>query len=212
MSIPPKLAEILGPAYPCPEFDRACTEMRWEPKAGYVPRGFYGATGDLNEVELILVVAEPGDPHSGEAHTGLSSAYEYAGTVLRAGQDLFHRNLKTIFDLCWPNEPIERQLRKVWLTESLLCSAKSEGAGVPMRSCKACAQRYLLPQLKIFPNALVVACGNKARDRLEAVGFPNFLAVRAVAPPGGNTPRARESWKQIPVALANRKKCISGAN
>jgi hypothetical protein len=179
--------------------------MRWDPEAGHVPRGFYGAIGHEGEVELILVVAEPGDPHPGEAHTGLSSAYEYAGKVLRAGQDQFHTNLKKIFDLCWPNEPIEQQLRRVWLTESVLCSAETEGANVPMRSCKACVQRYLLPQLKIFPKALVVACGGKARQRLKAVGFHDFLAVWAVAPPGGNRPQARESWKQIPEALANRK-------
>ena len=171
MTIPRPLAKILEPAYgPCREFGRACTTMRWDPRAGHVPRGFYGAIGDLSEVELILVVAEPGDPYRGETHTGLGTAYEYAGKVLRAGQDKFHRNVKEIFNLCWPNEPIEHQLRKVWLTESVLCSAKTEGAHVPMSSCQTCGSNYLLPQLKLFPRALVVACGEKAQKRLIALG------------------------------------------
>ena len=206
MTIPTELAEILGPAYdPCPEFGRACTEMRWHPEAGHVPRGFYGAIGGLSEVELILVVAEPGDPHHGETHIDMYSAYNYAGEVLRAGRDKFHRNLKEIFDLCWPHELIEQQLRKVWLTELVLCSAKKEGALVPKSSCLACGLRHLLPQLHLFPCALVVACGDKAQRRLKALGFNDFVPVRAVAPPGGNMPEAREFWKQIPVELARRK-------
>jgi hypothetical protein len=178
--------------------------MRWNPETGHVPRGFYGAIGNLSEVELVLVVAEPGDPHGGETHTGLDIAYDYAGRVLRSGKDQFHRNLKKIFDLCWPDAPIEQQLRKVWLTESVLCSAKEEGARVPTSSCRACGQRYLLPPLSLFQRALVVACGNKARDRLRDLGFSEFIAVRAVAPPGGNNPDAYESWKRIPVELARR--------
>jgi hypothetical protein len=204
MTVHTSIGKILQPAYRCPEFDRACTAMRWDPAAGHVPRGVYGAIGNLSEVELVLVVAEPGDPHQGETHTGLDSAYDYAGKVLRAGQDKFHRNLKAIFDLCWPNESIEQQLRKVWLTESVLCSAKTERAPVPARSCRACVQNYLLPQLELFPHALVVACGNKARDRLVAFGLSNIMAVRAVAPPGGNTPDAYNSWEEIPVELARR--------
>ena len=140
MSILPSLVKILEPAYgPCAEFGGACKNiMRWCPTSGHVPRGFYGAIGSQFEVELILVVSEPGDPHPGEVHTGLNSAYDYAGKVLCAGQDKYHRNLKQIFDLCWPNEPIERHLRKVWLTESVLCSAKTEGANVPKSSELAC--------------------------------------------------------------------------
>ena len=46
----PSLEKILAPAYkPCVEFcpGRACHgEMRWEPSAGHVPRGFLGACGE----------------------------------------------------------------------------------------------------------------------------------------------------------------------
>ena len=69
MQLNSSLIEILSPAYRCPEFDGPCAgEMRWQPQAGHVPRGFAGAAGLIEDVELILLVAEPGDPRYGEAH------------------------------------------------------------------------------------------------------------------------------------------------
>ena len=180
--------------------------MRWNPDIGHVPRGFFGACGDLAEVELVLVVAEPGDPHPGESHSGLDSAYDYAGMVLRAERDPFHRNQRKIFEMCWANSTFEQQMRKVWLTESVLCSAIEEGAGVPRPVSRACGNHYLLAQLQLFPNALVVACGNKARDRLNDLGVSDFMPVWAVAPPGSNNRAAYESWKEIPVELARRNR------
>jgi hypothetical protein len=64
--------------------------MRWLPGTGHVPRGFFGATGEVSEVELVLVTPEPGDPHGEEldpdhtsllqagGDTALTRVYEYA--------------------------------------------------------------------------------------------------------------------------------------
>ena len=207
MKLSPAVASILMSAYfPCPEFAKACTEMRWHPEAGHVPRGFLGACGELNEVELVLVFAEPGDPHVGECHTGLDSAYDYATMAFRTGKDLFHRNVRKILDSCWSDLPFERQMQKVWLTESVLCSARTEGGGVSKRASSACGSRYLLAQLGLFPNALVVALGAKARDRLRAIGVDEFIDVWAAAPPGCNNPKASETWKRIPLELEKRRR------
>lgn len=205
MAIPASIAKVLSPAYPCPEFEATCSRMRWDPTEGHVPRGFYGATGELFEVELVLIVAEPGDPHPGETHSGIPTAYTYAGKCLREGRDLFHRNIRHILSLCWPEASLELQLRRMWLTESVLCSAKSEGAHVPAASARACGKRYLLRQLELFPSAMVVACGRKAQHRLQMLNFGNFLCVGSVAPPEGNKPRARESWDLIPSQLARHR-------
>ena len=35
----------------------------WNPGAGYVPRGFIGALGAIDEVKVVILVAEFGDPH-----------------------------------------------------------------------------------------------------------------------------------------------------
>jgi hypothetical protein len=212
----PSLEKILSPAYRCPEFDGTCHgKMRWEPGLGHVPRGFLGACGESSEVELILVFAEPGDPHDEErdsvhtsllhsGQTALSRVYEYATYAVEIGHDTFHRNLKHILNMCWPSASFEQQMRKVWLTDSVLCSAPKEGGAVSKRSCITCGEKYLLPQLKLFPRALVVAVGGKARDRLGFLGI-DFIHVRSIAPPGCHYKGSRETWEQIPEELSRRR-------
>ena len=60
-----EIIDILLPAYsPCSGFEGACRRMAtWDPQKGHVPRGFVGATSSLEEVEVVLLVAEPGDPY-----------------------------------------------------------------------------------------------------------------------------------------------------
>lgn len=206
MPIAEALTRVLAPAFePCPEFKQACSTMRWAPSQGHVPRGFYGAFGSPSEVELVLVFAEPGDPHVGESHTGLCSAYDYAGLAFSTGKDQFHRNVRLILDLCWPNLTFDEQMHRTWLTESVLCSATREGATVSPQATAACGTRYLKNQLALFSNAIVVALGSKAQARLRQVGIQNFLAAYAAAPPGCNFKGALPSWQQIPNALAAKR-------
>ena len=194
--------------------------MRWKPSAGHVPRGFLGACGEPSEVELILVFAEPGDPHGEEldaehtrllnsADTALSRAYEYATWAVETGHDQFHRNLKDILNMCWPGSSFEQQMHKVWLTDSVLCSAIVEGGKVSPTAAKVCGRRYLLAQRALFrKEALVVAVGNKARQRLLWLDLrdgTDFIHVRSIAPPGCNYVGSRESWERIPSELTRRK-------
>jgi hypothetical protein len=200
------LARILEPAYrPCTAFSGPCREMRWDPSAGHVPRGFVGAAGSLAEIELVLVVAEPGDPHEGESHEGLATAYEYAVGALEARKERFHGNIRNILDACWRGLPFEQQLAKVWVTESVLCSAKREGARVTSAAATECGRRYLSAQLKLLAHALAVALGAKAEERLRAIGFENFVRASAAAPPGCNFKGARQSWVRIAEIIAHRR-------
>lgn len=205
MPLATDLAEILSPAYRCPEFDGACKCMKWKPEEGHVPRGFHGAYGSPCEVELVLVCAEPGNPHSGERHTGIESAFEYTGSALEAGTDRFHENVLKILELCWPGQSFEQKMRRTWLTDSVLCSAEIEGGPVPKSATLACGNRYLKRQLALFPNALVVALGVKAQKRLRGQGVEGFLCAAAVAPPGCYFSGARASWEAIPQALKSRQ-------
>ena len=206
MKLNASLVEILSPAYRCPEFDGLCAgEMRWLPEAGHVPRGFAGATGLIEEVELILLVAEPGDPRYGEAHEGLRTAYDYAMNSLRTSRDPFHKNVRKILDLCWPGLCFEDQMRKTWLTESVLCSAQKSTGPVTDESSRSCGQRYLLAQLALFPKALLVALGGKARDRLLALEVRNFVSAFAVGRPGCYQAGALPSWEAVALELAKRR-------
>ena len=166
---------------------------------------------DLSEVELVLIVAEPGDPHAGEHHSGLErleSAYEYATKVCRDGKDPFHRNILKILNACWPVLPFDEQALKVWVTELVLCSAVKEGAPV-FRSCEmACGERYLKAQLGLFPDALIVTLGRKAQRRLRQLGLDGAFAAWSVAPPGCNRPEAHEFWMQIAIELKHRRHAV----
>jgi len=179
--------------------------MRWSPAEGHVPRGFRGAQGDVEDVALVLITAEPGNPHPGEAHTGFESTVAYSDRSLRAGTDLYHRNLKQILELCWPEESLDIQLRKVWITNSVLCSAPQEGGGVSAAVTRECAARFLVPQLRLFQHAVIATLGSKAATRLERVGVTNFIRAGAAAPPGCNRREVRESWQKIANAVQARR-------
>ncbi len=200
-----RLAAIIAPAYlPCAGFTEPCRQMRYLPGAGHVPRGYLGATGSLDEVELVLVFAEPGDPQPDEQHTGFASAYAYATEGFAKGIDQFHRNVRWILAQCWPHLSFRDQLRRVWLTESVLCSAPIESGSVPVVCERECAKRYLVPQLDLFHGRVIAALGSKAARRMQRAGVSGFIAASAAAPPGANKPGARESWTRIADAVKGR--------
>lgn len=161
--------------------------MRWDPARGHVPRGFCGATGELDEVKLVLVCAEPGDPHIDEHYAGgdsqsqIQRAYLHAYKSYKEGTDLFHRNVRLILKLCWPDSTFDQQLRKTWLVDSVLCSARVEGGRISGGVESECRRRYLERQLALMPRAIVVALGGKAFKRLS--GVPHVIKAHSPAPP-----------------------------
>jgi len=156
----------------------------------------------LDDVRLVLVTAEPGDPYGSESYpTGptpraiLEASCRYVFEVLRSGKDLYHRNLRYILNGCFPGKPFEAQLEHTWITDSVLCSAEREGGSVSISVGHECRARYLEAQLNLFPNAVVVALGSKARHRLA--GWPSVMSAFSVAPPGCNRKAARPSWDAV---------------
>ena len=203
--------DLLERAYgPCPSYANGCGSLRWAPADGYVPRGFLGAVGDLSEVELVMVVAEPGDPQPDEVYDDdvpprelLEQACKFVYECFERSPDRFHQNVRGFLGLCWPSLSFDAQLRRVWITESMLCSAAREGGYVPARAWKACAENYLEPQLKLFPNALVAAFGVKAQRRVDSSG--GIRSASALAPPGCNFPDARASWQAVAREVRDRR-------
>ena len=96
-------------------------------------------------------------------------------------------------------------MRKVWMTESVLCSAKKEGGSVGVSASRSCGERYLRAQLQALSHALVVALGSKAEKRLRDLGINDFLSAYAAAPPGCNRKEAKQSWERIPLELGRRR-------
>ncbi|BDX00910.1 hypothetical protein [Maricaulis maris] len=199
MQLPnPTMMELLATLYePCRNFG-VCPQARWDPQAGHVPRGFLGATGVLEEVEMVLVFAEPGAPHDGEAYSACQTSDDFIEAVISHaysafayGQDLMHRNTRELIDMAFPGMAFDDQLRKVWLTESRLCSLDEE-----LGSCsdRTCAETHLSAQLELLPRARVITLGGKAAQRSRHAAPGQFKAY-AVAPPGANHRPARPSWE-----------------
>ena len=210
-ALPSKLAALLRTAYaPCPAFTSACGSMRWDPTHGHVPRGFCGAAGELHEVELVLVGAEPGDPYtwedygSGDPTSQLETAYRNAYECFRSGPDRYHQNMRRLMGLCWPADSFDTHMRRVWITDSVLCSARVEGGPVSSMVAVECRARYLEAQLGLFPKAIVAALGGKAWKRLQ--GYPNVMKAYSVAPPGCDMHRGKavQSWEAIARAVRQR--------
>lgn len=199
-----RVLEVMKAAYPCPSFQTACKSMRWNPGEGHIPRGFLGATGHPEEVELVLVFAEPGDPMPGD-HASMEEAIRHATWAFREGSGAFHQNARWLFEACWPGLPFEAQLRKVWLTESVLCSAEVTTGPVSAQVERACGQRYLARELMCFPNALVVALGQKATQRMGSLGMTGFESAFAFGKPGCFQAGAKPSWQRIADLITARR-------
>jgi hypothetical protein len=202
----PELVKILKPAFaPCIGFSSTCKEMVWKPLCGFMPRGYYGALGEIEEVRVVFVFAEPGNPFGDEEYSDFESGFNYVGKQFRESIDPFHKNIRNILSTCWPDLSLEDQFHRVWMTESVLCSAKRETGSIPIEICDLCGKTYLSKQLMIFQKSLIVAMGGKAEHRLKRLGFEDFLRVSSPAMPEGNKQRAKESWQKIVQEIRKRE-------
>ncbi len=205
-----QLFAVMREAYPCKHFG-SCKQAKFDPKAGHVPRGFLGATGDLNDVEAIFVLAEPGHPHHDEQYSDaapaeqlLAEAISHTYKSYRFGTDAFHRNMRWVMDQLWPCN-FDEQLDRVWITEGRLCSIDSE---IGAFNDKLCAPTYLGRQIGLMPSAAIVLFGGKARQRVVGVrelAGRTVIEARALAPPGANHKPARPSWQAAIDAIRLRK-------
>ena len=208
----PELTALLLPAYKCRHFDGGCAGAAvWDPDRGFVPRGFIGALGRLDDVKLVLLLAEPGNglpgeshPFAGEPRDFLNELCRYVFDQFEAGSSLFHKNVRYILDRCWPGLTLRRQLERTWITESYLCSAPYATAPVLRRSERTCAESYLAPQLDLLRDRVIVALGGKADSRTARLPGIRVHRAFAVGPPGCNHRGARPTWDRIPTLLRER--------
>ena len=119
------LVEILSRSFqPCPGFTGGCrASARWAPDVGHVPRGFVGALGSRDDVKLIIVTAEPGDPRPGECQQvdpdnlsgSLAHICEFTYRQLETRFSQYHGNVRTVLDLCWPGLDLRSQMTRTWI-------------------------------------------------------------------------------------------------
>jgi len=201
---------ILAKAYPCPHMTGACQNVRYSPDRGLMPRGFTGAFGSLEEIRLIILLAEPGEPVDGEKYdTSLSPrdlidniAWRVALAYERK-KSTFHSNVRRVLDYCWPQLSLLDQLKRTWITESTLCSADVSAGPVPRLVTYTCASTYLAQQLALLPNAFTIALGGKASRRVELINRSASITAFAAGKPGCNLSGADPSWLAAGAAFQN---------
>lgn len=204
-----ELLNILEPAYaPCEAFRGACAgTATWLPQRGHAPRGFLGATGRIDEIKLVFLVAEPGNPHAHSRfgpdllpRSMIAQAVDDTSRCFRDGVDLFHRNMRGILDLAFPGLALDDQLRRAWITNTYLCSAPEEAGSVPAAASIACGGTYLQAQLELLARCPVIALGGKAHARVKRLrsAIPDLgdrlFSAYAASPPGCNHSGAYPSW------------------
>lgn len=202
-----QIRSVMLDAYrPCRNFGK-CREAKWDPEHGQLPRGFLGATGEPEDVEVVMVFAEPGHPHDGEgydAHSGpeslLRSGMRYTYNCYQSGTDQIHKNVRWFMSEIYPGLTFDQQLRRVWLTEGRLCSIDKKTGSTTDRTC---ASNHLVHQIKALPKATVVAFGWKAQRYLEGIGIC-FIRAYALSRPGCNRTEARPSWRAAIKQIAAR--------
>lgn len=191
------LAVMLDAYRPCRNFG-TCREARWDPEHGQLPRGPLGATGEPEDVEVVMVFSEPGRPLDGERHDPdsgpeglLRSAMQHTYNCYSAQIDQFHRNVRWFMSEILPELTLDQQLRHVWLTEGRLCSIENE---IGSTTDPTCASSFLVRQIEALPEATIVAFGRKAQRYLGGIGAP-FIRAVALSPPAANYRTARPSWQ-----------------
>ncbi len=208
-----ELVAIFAEAYPCRHLCSACSQIRYDPIHGHIPRGYCGGFGRLEDIELVLILAEPGNPPPGqETYDKKSEPDAYVLDIangvfgaIKSGDSAFHRNIASILNECWPQHTIEEQLKRTWITESVLCSAKIACAKIPRVSEQACGVQYLKKQLDLLSGRFVATLGRKAAQRIARLEIePNFEAA-APGLPGGNTQKSRLSWKRLGKAFQKHR-------
>ena len=192
-----RLIEMLLDMQRCSNFG-LCKQAKYKPDEGHVPRGFSGATGTLEQVLLVMVFAEPGFPLESERYSGnptkdlrvlLDASY------LRAGTNLFHRNITSFLNEVFPTHlgDLDKHLQRVWLTESRHCSIAEEIGNIDKESRLLCSTKHLARQVRLFPNAIVLLAGSKARQVKHLFNQP--VECGAFAPPGCNQIKVREGHR-----------------
>ena len=177
-----------------------------------MPRGFVGALGSLEEVQVVLLIAEPSSPFSYERYDAerdlLEETFQQTFGSLERGEGLIHRNLRFVLDQIFPNTSLADQLRSTWITNTYLCDAPTDGGNVAASRERECVGRYLGPELDLFKGLPIIALGRKAHRRalMAMVNTPNLSRAWAVSPPGCNQPEARRSW----VEAATRARALIG--
>jgi len=212
---------------PCPHLAKCNADwshkvtnpLLWQPERGFVPCSFFGAFGEPDEVQLVIVIAEPSNnpletfPADAKGPELLTAVTENSYQHVVNGAEPYHQRLRRILELLLGSSSLPEQLRRTWVMSSVLCSIPkplSSTSEVPSGVEARCSSSYLFPALRLFRNAEVVALGTKAYNRLQRLAqrpdAPEALAqvIPAMHPSARPIDNPEQSWRRAAAEFSER--------
>lgn len=164
--------------------------MTWNFTSGYAPRTFTGNWRTPEEVRMVLIMAEPSTPYSGESYsedpeTWFQQAVLDQPTISVINSTKPHSSRSGWFLHQCGFDPANAQetWQKVVQFNSLWLTIDTPLGKAPEAVTDYFGRVYLSPILRFFPNATIVAAGGKAISRVHSTKI-EFVEMGALSPPG----------------------------
>ena len=113
------------------------------------------------------------------------------------------RNLYLLCQAVWPTEIEDKMDAYIGGSCTFWMSLPpgNQVKAVPRPVVNYFLEAYLKRFLGLFPNAVILAAGGKAQQRLSWIKV-DFVSCSAFTRPEANKPRARESWMRAGIEIA----------
>ena len=113
----------------------------------------------------------------------------------------YHSTVRWFLDRRFRGMDFDHQLRRVWITQSRLCSLDESGGSARTSLYTRCENDYLVAQLRLLPNVPIVAFGGKAQSVLRRlqVDVPVFEVPHPSA--RGTEEPKRGEWERAIAKL-----------
>ena len=155
-------------------------------------------------MRLVLLLAEPGSSPDREELNRSEAQWieDVTGDGMGGGRcqlrydnhatSTYERNPREFISMVWPGSNTEERMAKSIVTNSFWMQAHGSGGAIPKGATDAFAP-HLRRLLSAFPNAVVIAAGNKAKDRCSRAKI-QAIGMGALTPPGCNQRKIQDSW------------------
>lgn len=187
------------------KFKHLCLDNRlpWDPENGYEPRWYNGPAPE--QVKVLVLMAEPGAITKTEQPGPAIDHAPWIGTKeLKLQQYYWLANLLYVCEFIWPQPDTEAMMDQ-YLAGSctfwMSLPVQEQTKPIPKVVLSYFLDTYLKRFLKLFPNAVILAAGGKAQDRLHRIEA-DFIPCSAFTRPESNKEHARESWQQAGLQIA----------
>jgi hypothetical protein len=169
--------------------------LPWAPEEGFEPRGYNGP--DPAEVRVLYVSAEPG-PITEEEKLDLLPAvtqHSWMEFDTRQSQHYWRENLFSLCQSIWPEDTAENMDKYLAGAQAFWMSPPSGDATAKIsRELEDYfSEKYFYRLLDMMPNAVVLAAGGKAQERLKRMGV-DYVKCASFMRPGCNADKNKATW------------------